>query len=314
MRTVDTYLNEIRHNLHLDPGTESRVIGELETYFQDKIEELQTEGLSETDAAHQAINSFGTPVTVARLFYEAHSRGSWLEALLAAQPALLGAALFATHLWSEPPVLSAAFSLLLVVTLIGWLRHRPNWLYPWVGYAFAPVLAVVFLSRNFVFRSLYNLVIGSGMPARHAALLLFLGLYGVAFWIVLAVVSRILKRDWLLVSYVLVPLPLLGIWIAAIDGVGQVLFTAGLRVHQWDRSMVLALLLLSLCAALFLRLRSRLAKTATLLSVGMASTMIAGWSMLGADDFFNLLLISAVPVVTVMLPAVLQTVFAHQNQ
>ena len=46
----------------------------------------------------------------------------------------------------------------------------------------------------------------------------------------------------------------------------------------------------------------------------MASTMIAGWSMLGADDFFNLLLISAVPVVTVMLPAVLQTVFAHQNQ
>ena len=72
--------------------------------------------------------------------------------------------------------------------------------------------------------------------------------------IVLAVVLRILKRDWLLVSYVLVPLPLLGIWIAAIDGVGQVLFTAGLRVHQWDRSMVLALLLLSLCAALFLNI------------------------------------------------------------
>jgi hypothetical protein len=314
MGAVDTYLNQIRYNLHLDPNTESSVIGELETYFQDKIEDLQTEGLTEADAARQAINSFGTPRKVARLLYEAHSRGSWLEALLAAQPALLGAGLFATHLWSQPLVLIPVFSLLLVVTLLGWLRGKPNWLYPWIGFAFAPVLAVVFLSRTFVYGSVYNIVIGSGVSAEHVALLLFLGLYGVAFWIVLAVVSRILKQDWLLVSYMLLPLPLLGIWIAAIDGVGQVLFTVGLRVHQWDRSMVLALLLLGLSALVFTRLRPRLSKLAALLMIGMGSTAIAGWSMMGANNFFNLLLMSAIPISTVLVPAALQSLFVHPSQ
>jgi hypothetical protein len=313
MRAIDTYLNKIRSNLHLDPNTENQVIGELETYFQDKVEELQIEGFTEVDATEQAICSFGRPRKVAKLLYEAHSRGSWLEALLAAQPALLGAGLFATHQWSRPTALVTAFSLLLMVTLLGWLRGRPNWLYSWIGCAFAPVLAVVFLSRNFVYNSIYKLVIGSGVSSEHVRLLLFLGLYGVAFWIVLAVVSRILRRDWLLVSFMLLPLPLLGIWIAAIDSVGQVLFIRGLTVHQWDRSMVLALLLLSLSAALFMRLRQRLSKIATLLFIGMGSTIIAGWSMLGANNFFNLLLLSSIPVFTALIPAVLEILFVHQS-
>jgi len=313
MRAIETYLNQIRSNLHLDPNTENKVIGELETYFEDKVEELQIEGFTEADATKRAIYSFGRPRRVAKLFYEAHSRGSWLEALLAAQPALLGAGLFATHLWSKPAALITAFSLLLMVTLLGWLKGKPNWLFPWIGCTFAPVLAVVFLSRNFVYRSIYKLVIGSGVSAEHVRLLLFLGLYGVAFWIVLAVVPRILRRDWLLVSFMLLPLPLLGIWIAAIDSVGQVLFIRGLTVHQWDRSMVLALLLLSLSAALFMRLRQRLSKIATLLVIGMGSTIIAGWSMLGANNFFNLLLLSSIPVFTVLIPAVLEILFVHQS-
>jgi hypothetical protein len=186
-------------------------------------------------------------------------------------------------------------------------------LYPWIGFAFAPILAVVFLSRNFVYHSVYKLVIGSGVSAEHVRLLLFIGLYGVAFWIVLAVVPRILRRDWLLVSFVLLPLPLLGIWIAAIDNVGQALFTGGVTVHQWDSSMVLALLLLSLSTALFMRLRQRLSKIATLLVVGMGSTLIAGWSMLGANNFFNLLLLSSIPVITVLIPAVLEILFVHHS-
>ena len=64
-------------------------------------------------------------------------------------------------------------------------------------------------------------------------------------------------------------------------------------------------------AALFMRLRQRLLKIAILLVIGMGSTIIAGWSMLGANHFLNLLLISAIPVFTVSVPAVLQTLFVH---
>jgi hypothetical protein len=313
MGAVESYLSQIRSNLHLDASTERRVIGELETYFEDKIEDLRTEGFTEADAARQAIDSFGTPRNVARLLYEANSRGSWLDALLAAQPAVLSAGLFASHLWSEGLVLIPAFALLLFVTLLGWAKGKPNWLYPWIGFAFAPVLAFVFLSRNFVYHSIYGIVIGSGVSSEHVALLLFLGLYGIAFWIVLAVVSRILKRDWLLVSYMLLPLPLLGIWIIAIDNLGQLLFDSGLPVHQWDRSMVLALLLLALSAALFTRLRQRLLRVAVLLVIGMGSTLIAGWTVLGANNFLNLLLICSVPVSTVLIPASLQNLFVHHD-
>jgi hypothetical protein len=75
--------------------------------------------------------------------------------------------------------------------------------------------------------------------------------------------------------------------------------------------MVLALLLLSLSAALFMRLRQRLSRVATLLVIGMGSTMIAGWTVLGANHFLNLLLISAIPISTVLIPAALQTLFVH---
>jgi hypothetical protein len=89
MRAIETYLNQIRSNLHLDSYTENRVIGELETYFEDKVEELQVEGFTEADATRQAICSFGRPRKVAKLLYEAHSRGSRLNPLFWAPHYLL---------------------------------------------------------------------------------------------------------------------------------------------------------------------------------------------------------------------------------
>lgn len=311
LRSIESYLDQIKANLRLDPYTEGKIIGELKTYFDEKLGDLQADGLSRTEAERQAIRAFGQPRTVARLIYEAHSRGSWLEALLAAQPHLLGAVLFATHLWSHSFTLVVAFSLLLIVTLLGWAKGRPNWLYPWLGCAFAPILAVVFLSRNFVYGSVLELIVGSGVAPEHVTLLLFLVLYGVAFWIVLAVVPRIVKRDWLLVSFMLAPLPVLGIWITAIDGVSEVLFSPGLIVHQWDRGMVIALLLLGVVAAAFTRLRQRVYKIGLLLIIGMGSTVVAGWSMLGARSFFGLLLLVGISLFTFLVPATLESVLGH---
>ncbi len=311
MPPIETYLKEIRSYLRLDPTTEHRVLGELQTYFDEKIDELETEGFSEAEAVRQAISSFGKPRTVAKLIHEAHSRGSWLEALLAAQPHLLGAALFATHLWSHPFTLVAAFTVLLLVALLGWLKGRPNWLYPWIGCAFAPILAVVFLSRNFLSVSVLRLILGSGVAPEQVKLLLFVALYGVAFAIVLIVVLRIVRRDWLLVSFMLVPLPVLGIWISAIDSVGDILYSTGLPAHQWDLGMVLALLLLGAVSAVFIRIRQRVFKTGLLLVVGVGSTIVAGWSMLAARSFFNLLLLTGISLFTFLLPATLETVLGH---
>ncbi|MFC1914085.1 hypothetical protein ACFLXF_02290 [Chloroflexota bacterium] len=96
---IREYLDEVRSHLHLDPPTEKRILGELYTYFQEKMAELQGKGLSEEDAAGEAIKSFGRARVVARLMYEAYSEGTWIEAFLSAIPHLLVAGLFVSHLW-----------------------------------------------------------------------------------------------------------------------------------------------------------------------------------------------------------------------
>ncbi len=64
---VRDYLDDIRSHLHLDAVTEKRIISELYTYFEERVEELQQTGVSERDATSTAIESFGRARVVARL-------------------------------------------------------------------------------------------------------------------------------------------------------------------------------------------------------------------------------------------------------
>lgn len=73
---VRNYLDQVRYHLRLDPLTERQVISELYTHFEEKIAELRAKGVSEKDAAKSAIESFGRARVVARLMYEAYSKGS----------------------------------------------------------------------------------------------------------------------------------------------------------------------------------------------------------------------------------------------
>src|SRR5512142_1328186 len=94
---VAAYLEEVKTHLHLDPRTERRVISELYAHFQEKVGDLQVQGLPVADATQVALSSFGEARWIARLMYEAHSRGTWTEALIGCQPHLIVAGLFAAH-------------------------------------------------------------------------------------------------------------------------------------------------------------------------------------------------------------------------
>jgi hypothetical protein len=107
---VGSYLDEVQAHLHLDPRAESRVISELRSHFQEKVGDLQRQGMTEEEATRAALASFGDARSIARLMYEAHSRGSWMDALISCQPHFMLAALFATHVWRQPVLLGAAFA------------------------------------------------------------------------------------------------------------------------------------------------------------------------------------------------------------
>ncbi len=44
---VSSYLDEVQSHLHLDPRTERRVISELSTHFEEKVGDLELQGVPE---------------------------------------------------------------------------------------------------------------------------------------------------------------------------------------------------------------------------------------------------------------------------
>ena len=88
------YLGTVRDRLRLDTSSEQEVIHELETHIEDKLQELREEGLTEEEAASACVRFLGSAKSVAKQTYEAHSQGSWRQALFAALPHLLFAILF----------------------------------------------------------------------------------------------------------------------------------------------------------------------------------------------------------------------------
>jgi len=120
---VDSYLAEVRSHLHLDPSVEHRVIGELAAHFDDKLRDLRAEGMPEGEAVREAIASFGGARSIARLLYQAYSRGTWAETFLACQPHLLAAALFAAHQWRSPLLLGLFSAVLIGIAVANLNSH-----------------------------------------------------------------------------------------------------------------------------------------------------------------------------------------------
>lgn len=290
--SIEGYLRQIRIRLHLDPGTESRVVGELATYFEEKTAELESvEGLDPRSAEQAAIRAMGPPRDVARLMYEAHSRGSWLEALLACQPHLFFAALCATHLWSRPLPCAGLYLITLFVSYSRWRRGRPAWVFPWIGYAFAPLLA----GGLFLYGEAGGLF-GAGGGATPGVFVLLLCLCAAGLWLFLAAAARALRRDWLLLSLWMLPWPVLALWLLNLDGTTQA---------SADAAAVPAVLLLAGTAALFLRVRSRLHRGAVLAVGGVTAALVMAAQLPAGGGFGLLVRTSAVVLALLFLPALL---------
>jgi hypothetical protein len=311
MELIDDYLNRVRSRLHLDPRTEGRILKELRSYFDEQLAELQESGMCARDCAEEAIRCSGRPQSLGRLFHEVYSQGSWTDALLAVQPHLLVAALFLTHLWTSPLALLASFAGVLCVALSAWARGRPNWAYPWIGYSLTPFIATVFYSMDFFYGCARDLLLGSRLSLQHMQMLFFLGLYALFIGLMAFSVVRVVKRDWLLASYMLFPLPVLGVWIAEIARIGVRFNSADPAAYAWDRVMTAAFVLLGLCAALFVRIRLRLLRILLLAGTCLGVTILVGRVLLETSNVLTLRLLVGLPLLTLLAPALLEQILGH---
>jgi hypothetical protein len=255
------YLETIRDNLRLDLYKEREIVDELETHIEDELEELKEAGLSEEEAAKTCLGLLGSARLIARQIYEAHSQGSWQQALLAAMPHLLFGVLFALNWWHHLGWLAAIIALIVGTTIYGWGHRKPTWVFPWLGYSLIPVAVTGLL--------LPYLPVG----LRWVAVVLYIPL---ALWWLYYLVDQTVRRDWLFGSLMLLPAPIIAGWFLAVEPQGKFTEYTMQRVVDFAPWIGLSFIALALTIATFIRLRQRWLRAVLLIISGLLTlTLIA---------------------------------------
>jgi hypothetical protein len=283
-----------------------QIMRELYGYFQEKMEELRERDLSEKEATKVAIQCCGRTRVIARRMYEAYSKGSVIEAALALLPHFIIAGLFITHLWLNAVIAPLSFVFIVAVTLYGWWHGKPSWLYPWIGYSMAFLLIVGYIFRyTFVQAASFLLWQSDTFPSIWVLLpISVLCLFSI--WIIVRTTIRVVRRDWILASLMLVPLPIVGGWLLNLEQAGGLLEGRVEALHFADISMALALFILGAMSSAFILLRQRVLKLGALLSVGSIAFAMIGHNLWGNQGFLGFLATSLLLLLLMLSPALLK--------
>ncbi len=297
--TLNQYLDTIRQNLRLDFISEREVISELKAHIEDKLEEMREAGLSEEEAVNTCLKLLGSAKQVARQFYEAHSQGTWKQALLASMPHLLFALLFALN-WSQGiSLLAITLGLLLTTVIYGWRHGKPIWLFPWLGYSLLPVIAA----------GLLLLYLPKGWA--WLAILLYVPL---ALWLVSSVAIQSIRRDWLYTALMLLPVPIIVGWFLAVGQEGRVLEFSAENMRRFAPWIELSFLTLAVTAAVFILLRQRWLRIA-LLFISGSVTLILVTAYAGKEiGLIACLALALLTLVLLLSPALLERWMRYGKQ
>jgi len=296
---LSQYLDSIRDNLRLDLASEREVIDELQTHIEDEFQEMREAGLSEEEAANTCIKFLGSAKLVARQIYEAHSQGTWKQALMASMPHLLFALLFALNWWQGIGWLIITLGLVLSMAVYGWLHGRPVWLFPWRGYYLLPVLVA----------GLLLLYLPKGWS--WLTILLYLPL---ALWLVWSVTVQTVKRDWLYSALMMLPVPIILGWFLAVGKEGKFLELSLEHIRYFAPWIGLSFLALAVTAAAFIRLRQRWLRVALLLLSGFLTLIMVAFYTGGRLGLSAFLVLTLIMLGLLLSPALVERRLRHGKQ
>ena len=254
---MQSYLGELEEDLHLAPEKRSEIIAEIRTHMEDRLAELERRGVPYEVAAEQAQQEIGDPHQLAQGFYASYSTGSWRDTLLAITPHLLLAALFALHLWTNPLLVILLAGAAIAVAVVAWFVGRPQWAYPWLGYALSPLAVSWMVAVAVLVYGVWNYFTWHYLP-------LGLPIYlGMALWVPLMgfVAFRVLRKavlhDWPAVSLASLPLPLIAAWLFLLHwGGGQVVLDE-VRALEADASTAMVFVALALTTGIYMKVGRR---------------------------------------------------------
>jgi len=265
------YLDNFKASLEVDSAVKESVAKELHTHLEDKSQELKEKGLSEEEADKAAIQALGSTKLIAQQICEVHSQGSWQEAFFAASPHLLLAFFFVSYYWQNIPCLSIILTATVGIAIYGWHRDKPIWLFPWLGYYLLPVIVAGIL------------LISLPQGWTWLGALIYIPL---ALFVLVYIVKQTANRDWLYVSLMFAPLPVIFSWLSTLSPKNGFL-SGNLPLVQLQLNAPLvgiSFLALAIATVIFVRVKHRWYKAIALLvppTVILASVALVGRENIG---------------------------------
>ena len=312
---VKTYLGALARRLHLDPRDEREIILELQSHLEDKAAELEAEGLDQQDAMARAVEEMGRPDTVAKGMYAVHSTGVWRDVVLAMVPHFLLATLFGLHLWSEYFLVSILLVGIAFVTWRNWKGGTPSqWSYSWMGYTLAAPALSWLLSLITLGYGAWTLVTTGRLPFNVILFFLLIGYVPFSMWIVLSVVSKVARRDWLLVSLTALPFPFLTSWVLFLNWQGGLWSDHAERMQQSDTAHACIFLAFAITTAVFFKVGPRLLRIGLLTLTTSILVAITAASLPVNLGILAVLLMIVASVVFLLSPAVWESKIAQRRQ
>jgi hypothetical protein len=291
------YTDSLKSYLRLDTTIEANVVRELNAHLEDKKHELIESGLSKKEATATATRLLGSPRIVAKQMYEVYSQGSWRQAIFAALPHLLVAALFAMRCWQNTFWLIGMVIAIAASIIYGWSHGKPAWLFPWLGYCLIPVIAVgillIYLPGNWAW-----FAVTAYIP--------------LALLVIFSVTRQTIKRDWVFASLMLLPIPIVLGWMLALELEDKLIWHA--QLYEFAPLIALSFAVLALTVATFMRVRQRWAKVGALLILEILVLVIIGLGGKSTIGLGGWLIVVLLALLLLLGPALLERQMRQADQ
>ncbi len=300
---IHGYLSDLGRRLHLEPRETEEILHELRDHIEDRVQDLVDSGVPSDQALTSALKHFGASRKLAGQLYEAHSRGSWYHTALAVLPHTLLALIFALHLWAIPALVAGLMVVALVISFFGWRKGRPNWTYPWLGYCLLVPILSWGLAMSAVGYGAWWVVTKRSLPLSLPIYLASFAYIAFSLWAVIRIVSKVARRDWVMASLSILPMPFLAYWFFYFYSRKEVLQSAGQPVRELDSSVAIVFLILAAATAIFFRIGRRLVRVAILVITAPSMVVLAWLSYQGGPGHMAIFAFAAISLAVLLSPA-----------
>ena len=195
----DDYVDVLSSHIRLQPANKNEIIRELEGHLEDKASDLVSLGVNQKAAKRQALQQMGDPIALARQLQEVHTSAGLKELGLAVIPHLLVLGTLEFGLWDSTLAVAAALALIGGVTWLNWKLGNPIIRpYPWLGFTLAAPSIFLLMLLFSPDESVRLALTGDIYPISTSLILLSWGYVAAALWVMVWIVRRAVRPNWLL--------------------------------------------------------------------------------------------------------------------